>query len=121
MCARHRQFNVLWLNPANPDTFPDGFIDALEDPEVLLALKRQQHDGSIEGRVRARMQADALQPINSLDDDETADIAKTELAKTPYSEEDIKEAAQFLRLTVRICSKCIPSYLWLTPIFCLGK
>ncbi|KAI0692651.1 hypothetical protein BC835DRAFT_1307044 [Cytidiella melzeri] len=95
-----REFNVLWLNPNNPDTFPEGLVDALEDPSVLYSLKRRQHDGDIEGRLRTRMQADALQPLTSTleDDDETSGTGKQEANKTPYSEEDIKEAEQFLRL-----------------------
>ena len=48
------------------------------------------------------MQADALEPVASLeDDDETSSTAQAEkLRKPPYSEEDMKEAVQFLRLSV---------------------
>jgi hypothetical protein len=95
---------VLWLDPNNPDTFPLGLVDALDDPEVVYALKRQQQDGGIEGRLRARMQADALQPLSSaLEDDEMGERAKAEHSKIAYSEEDLKEAVQFLRLSVRVC------------------
>ena len=47
------------------------------------------------------MQAEKLQPLASLDDEE-ADETDLKLNNTPYSEEELKEAAQFLRLTVSI-------------------
>ena len=98
------QFNVLWLNPANVETFPDGLVDALDDPDLITSLRQLQPDHSLEGRLRARMKADALQPVASLDDEGDEDpeaVHKEFLRKTPYSGEDIKEAVQFLRLTVR--------------------
>lgn len=89
------------MNPNNPETFPDGLIDALEDPDVVYALQRQQHDNSIEGRFKARMKADALQPLQSSLEDEGDEAKKPALNTIPYSEEDLKEAGQFLRLGVR--------------------
>ena len=52
------------------------------------------------------MQIDALRPLKaSLEEDELAQDKAT-LSKTPYSEEEIEEATQFLRLSVRysICA-----------------
>lgn len=95
---------MLWLNPANVETFPDGLVDALDDPDLITSLRQLQPDHSLEGRLRARMKADALQPVASLDDEGDEDpeaVHKEFLRKTPYSGEDIKEAVQFLRLTVR--------------------
>ncbi|KAI0346744.1 hypothetical protein BDW22DRAFT_1322252 [Trametopsis cervina] len=113
-----REFNVLWLNPSNPDSFPEGLVDALEDPEVLFALKRQQHDGGIEGRLRARMQADALQPLKSSLEEDGVDDAKADLNKTPYSEEDLKEAAQFLRLGAKDRLQLVLDYLRRRYAYC---
>ena len=77
-------------------------MDALDDPELISSLRQLQPDHSLEGRLRTRMRADALQPVASLeDDDETSEAVQEPLRNTPYSEEDIKEAVQFLRLTVR--------------------
>ena len=90
----------MWLNPTNPDTFPEGFLDALDDPELVQLLERQRPHDTIEGRLRARMQADALQPLTNLEEEGDVSEPKANLSKTPYSEEDIKEAAQFLRLSV---------------------
>ena len=96
---------MLWLNPLNVETFPDGLLDALDDVDLVTSVRQSRPDHSIEGRLRARMQADALQPVASLeddDDDATATAVQAEtVRKTPYSEEDIKEATQFLRLAVR--------------------
>ncbi|KAI0092784.1 hypothetical protein BDY19DRAFT_926274, partial [Irpex rosettiformis] len=114
-----REFNVLWLNPNNPETFPEGLIDALEDPDVVYALQRQQHDNSIEGRMKARMKADALQPLSSsLEDEEGPDVEKAALSSNPYSEEDIKEAAQFLRLGAADRLQLVLDYLRRRYAYC---
>ncbi len=75
---------------------------------MLDTVRRSRADDSIEGRLRAKMQADALRPLKAgLDEDEPAP-ADSVLRKTPYSEEDVEEATQFLRLTV-----CYPSFVFL--------
>lgn len=94
------QFNVLWLNPENADSFPEGLVDALDDPILADALQRQLVDNSIEGRLRAKMRADALRPLSTSLEDEDTPTDKPTLRETPYSEDDIEEAAQFLRLNV---------------------
>ena len=89
------------LNPEKPESFPEGLIDALDDSALADALHRQHGDDSIEGRLRAKMRADALQPLISSLEDENEGINKSGLHETPYAEDDVEEAAQFLRLTVR--------------------
>ena len=56
------------------------------------------------------MPADALRPLTSSLDDVDADdrTEKAELRKSPYSEEDIQEAVQFLRLGVRLLRFHLP-------------
>ncbi|TBU32117.1 hypothetical protein BD311DRAFT_655602 [Dichomitus squalens] len=96
------QFNVLWLNPESPETFPEGLLDALDDPALVTSIQQRQAGHSIEGRLRAKMQADALRPLKStledLDEEGESGIEKSELRKEPYSEEELQEAVQFLRL-----------------------
>ncbi|KAI0751355.1 hypothetical protein C8Q80DRAFT_1156875 [Daedaleopsis nitida] len=94
------QFNVLWLNPDSPETFPDGLLDSLDDPALVNSIQKQHADHSIEGRLREKMQADALRPLtSSLDDVDAADgDDKAALRNPPYCEEDLQEAVQFLRL-----------------------
>ncbi|PSR73628.1 hypothetical protein PHLCEN_2v10547 [Hermanssonia centrifuga] len=106
-----REFNVLWLNPNNPETFPEGFLDELDDPELVLSLQKRQPDGSIEGRLKARMQADALQPLTSLEDDTPTASKKAEPRPISYSEEDVKEAVQFLRLNANDRLELVLDYL----------
>ncbi|EMD40567.1 hypothetical protein CERSUDRAFT_44717 [Gelatoporia subvermispora B] len=114
-----REFNILWLNPDNPATFPDGLLDALEDPDLVAILQRRQADDSIEGRMRARMRADALQPLTSaLDDDSASAAEKAGLRKTPYSEEDIQEATQFLRLSAKDRLELVLDYLRQKYAYC---
>ena len=57
------------------------------------------------------MQADALRPLTSSLEDVDADNSaeKDELRKSPYSEEDLQEAVQFLRLGVR---PHLPLFTW---------
>ncbi|EKM59672.1 uncharacterized protein PHACADRAFT_85873 [Phanerochaete carnosa HHB-10118-sp] len=115
-----REFNVLWLNPMNPDTFPESLLDELDDPELITSLRKLQPDHSLEGRLRARMQADALQPVANLeDDDETSSPVQDEKPrKTPYSEEDIKEAVQFLRLSAQDRLELVLDYLRRRYAYC---
>ncbi|KAL4241572.1 G patch domain-containing protein 11 [Abortiporus biennis] len=94
------KFNILWLNPHNPDTFPEGLIDALNDELIAASLHHKDVETLMEDRLRAGMKADALQPLPDLTED--ADEEKEKGArsrKTPYSEDDVEEARQFLRLT----------------------
>lgn len=94
---------MLWLNPESPETFPDGLLDALDDPALVTAIQQRQAGLSLEGRLRAKMQAEALRPLKSTLEDleDEGGIEKAELRKSPYSEEELQEAVQFLRLGVR--------------------
>lgn len=85
------------------ESFPEGLIDALDDPVLVEALQRQRVDDSIEGRLRAKMRSDALRPLSSdLEDDVDTATDEPDLRGTPYSDDDVEEAAQFLRLSVCI-------------------
>jgi hypothetical protein len=54
------QFNVLWLDPNDPESFPDGLIDSLE--EHLPSLQLQSGDYQTLGaRLKRQIQRDALQ------------------------------------------------------------
>ncbi|KAJ2924936.1 hypothetical protein H1R20_g12132, partial [Candolleomyces eurysporus] len=104
-----KEFNVLWLNPTNENTFPPGLIDALTSHSNLLLglINPRQGDPSTireteAQRLRAQMQADALQPL----DDEQDAGSSTRTKATPvsavdqYSSDILEEATQFLRLQV---------------------
>lgn len=121
ICVPNLQFNVLWLNPEHPETFPEGLLDALDDPALVASIQRQRADHSIEGRLRAKMQADALRPLkSSLDDvDAAADDEKAEARSSPYSEEELEEALQFLRLNVRLHPLPLDFICAITLIMCV--
>ncbi|KAI0370278.1 hypothetical protein BV20DRAFT_995525 [Pilatotrama ljubarskyi] len=116
------QFNVLWLNPENPETFPEGLLDALDDPALVASIQRHRADHSIEGRLRAKMQADALRPLKSslddVDDEGGGDADKPELRKSPYSAEELEEALQFLRLNPQDRLTLVLDYLRRKYAYC---
>ncbi|RPD61927.1 hypothetical protein L226DRAFT_560632 [Lentinus tigrinus ALCF2SS1-7] len=114
------QFNVLWLNPESPETFPEGLLDALDDPALVASIQRHQTDHSLEGRLRAKMQAEALRPLKSSLDDVDADdgTEKAELRQSPYSEEDLQEAVQFLRLGAQDRLTLVLDYLRRKYAYC---
>jgi hypothetical protein len=91
------KFNVLWLNPYNPNTFPRGLLDALYNSDKLTTIVNDTGE-SVQSRLRKQMQADSLQPI---DDEELTTNAKSLIpAEDQYGSEVLEEATQFLRLQV---------------------
>jgi hypothetical protein len=108
------QFNALWLDPINPDTFPVGLLDALAASTAAAAAAStaatpawsgKGEERSIEERLREQMHADALQP---LDDDDDADDDDDVPKNADFDSEShlppkwIEDAAQFLHLNVSI-------------------
>ncbi|KAF7355180.1 G-patch domain-containing protein [Mycena sanguinolenta] len=111
-----KTFNVLWLNPNNPDSFPAGLLDALNIRTTLeisppLAKQRDRDSTvSVEVRLRRQMAADSLQPLGaSLDDDNV----KTAVLPTSneFSSEILEEVTQFLRLHAPDRLQLVLSYL----------
>ena len=86
---------MLWLDASTPDVFPPGLYDA------LLAYLPLDKSLSREERLRRQMQADALQP---LDDAGEQRVGKEEAP----SEEDIRDAAEFLAHDVRTLCPILP-------------
>ncbi|KAI0079655.1 RNA-binding domain-containing protein [Panus rudis PR-1116 ss-1] len=114
----NREFNILWLNPNNTETFPDGLLDVLDDAVLAADTEWRKHDDSIEGRLRAKMQADALRPLSSNVEDDDSPEDKKDMRKAPYSEEDIQEAAQFLRLSAKDRLTLVLEYLRRRYAYC---
>lgn len=105
------QFNVLSLDPINPDTFPAGLWDAVASTAAATAAAttvpawRGRGERSTEERLREQMRADALQPLDPNDDDADAGASCSPKNADFNSESHlppkmIEEAAQFLRLNV---------------------
>ncbi|KAJ7507594.1 hypothetical protein B0H11DRAFT_2153252 [Mycena galericulata] len=96
-----KSFNVLWLNPGDPESFPPGLTEALNLHTMLEISPPSAHEGdrdhsSIEARLRRQMAADTLQPLGALDDDVRS--GSTAITPTKFSSEILEETAHFLRL-----------------------
>lgn len=115
------QFNVLWLDPINPDTFPTGLLDAVTASmtatttaaaNTTAVWSGKGEERSKEERLREQMRADALQPLDDDDDDVVGDVVAASLLpkNADFDSEShlppkwIEDAAQFLRLNVSINS-----------------
>lgn len=109
------QFNALWLDPINPDTFPAGLLDALAASTAAAvatatattsAWSGKGEERSIEEQLREQMHADALQPLDGDDDDDI--VVANSPKNADFNSEShlppkwIEDAAQFLRLNVSI-------------------
>jgi len=106
-----KEFNVLWLDPTNPDTFPAGLVDAVvvettSQGDDARGGERLTSTTTTEERLRAQMQADALEPLEPLDDDDDKNLPLPKLkaadsnepSSPPLPPERIEEVAQFLNL-----------------------
>ena len=98
------QFNVLWLNPNNHDTFPAGLIEALA-LHSNVAVVSERHGDSIQSKMKQQMRADALQPLrdDSLLEEQGPVVPKSSSVapEDQFSPDILEEATQFLRLQVR--------------------
>lgn len=81
---------MLWLNPCDVSSFPDGLLDTLREETSYVPPHSTVRDQA--AQLRQQMQANALRPV---DDDE-----KPTVELPQFSEETVAEAAQFLSLTV---------------------
>ncbi|KAG8999754.1 hypothetical protein FRB93_013126 [Tulasnella sp. JGI-2019a] len=62
-------FNILWIDPQNLDTISPELLQLIDDPgsaASLLQADAQNHDTATQ--LRAQMQKDALQPLESEED-----------------------------------------------------
>jgi hypothetical protein len=122
------QFNVLWLDPMNPDTFPAGLLDAVTASTTAAAATAttpppawsgKGEERSMKERLREQMQADALQPLDDDDDDDDDAVVDDAVASLPknadFNSEShlppkwIEDAAQFLHLNVSHDLTLLPS------------
>ncbi|EPQ59596.1 hypothetical protein GLOTRDRAFT_125893 [Gloeophyllum trabeum ATCC 11539] len=103
-----KAFNVLWLNPNNPDAFPEELMNALPEEPVVAKTRRRQEQETIEARLRKQMKADALQPL-SPEDDSPSKVAERDQAQlTP---EQLEEAVKFLSQSAQQRLAAVLSYL----------
>ncbi|KAJ7086715.1 hypothetical protein C8R44DRAFT_991558 [Mycena epipterygia] len=108
-----KAFNVLWLNPREPESFPPGLTEALNLHTTLeISAPSTQHGrehSSIEGRLRRQMAADALQPPGVLDNTDNDKSAAVDAMQFPS--EILEETSHFLRLHAPDRLHLVVSYL----------
>jgi len=101
-------FNVLWLNPQDPDSFPKDLLDALEHRSITLSRHGATH-GMIRSQLRLQMQADTLRPLNS--DMDKEDASESLHVKEVFSPETIEEVTHFIRLNITDRLQLVLAYL----------
>ena len=105
---RALQFNILSLDPHDPETIPPELLDALEEYVVAGFQDGATRAGGKETdaqRLKRQMQLDALQPLghNGPDDDDGDELPPkkhTAEGSRDFSEEDVRSAKEFLGLNV---------------------
>lgn len=109
------KFNILNLNPNNPESFPHGLMDALELHTTLsLPIASKHNIASVESRLRQQMQSDALQPLDDVTDQDQKAVA----ADPEFSPETLEESAQYLRLQAQDRLELILAYLRDRYLYC---
>jgi hypothetical protein len=103
-----KSFNVLWLDPNDPESFPPGLIDALERHLPSLQLQFRDYQ-TLEARLKWQIQRDALQ--QSVEDDIDDSQSPKTTALDQYEPDILQEAAQFLRLRAQDRLTTIIAYL----------
>ncbi|KNZ73869.1 Coiled-coil domain-containing protein 75 [Termitomyces sp. J132] len=99
-----KTFHVLWLNPNNPDSFPEGLVDALA-LRGATGLPHDYHGEAIQVRLRKQMEADALHPLDD------ALTPKSSTLLESFSLEVIEKAMQYLRLQAQDRLSLVLAYL----------
>ncbi|KAF9452044.1 hypothetical protein P691DRAFT_805854 [Macrolepiota fuliginosa MF-IS2] len=127
-----KTLNVLWLNPAKPESFPSGLMEvlALHHEQDILAA---QSGETIQERLRKQMQADALSTSPEGGEEEIEDVEgsigtavgnknedKKKLVELnqQYDPDFLEETVQFLRLQPQDRLHLVLSYLRLTYAYC---
>ena|ERR1700761_7541072 len=95
--AEHRkQFNYLWLKPSEPESFPDGLIDALEDPSEGVPLSRSStpHESG-RSRLNAQMKLEKLDNREDWDDVLNTSPVTFQSRTDSWSPETIENARRY--------------------------
>jgi hypothetical protein len=96
------QFNIFWLDPEAPESFPRGLLDAMGDDAYSLAplAVRKRALDDIKARTRLDMEAAALQPLQPLDAiDEIEPVSAGKLEES-CDDDTVTRTGEFLRLPV---------------------
>ncbi|KAH7904145.1 hypothetical protein BJ138DRAFT_1184209 [Hygrophoropsis aurantiaca] len=121
-------FNLLLLDPSDPESIPTGLIRALEEYQYPHATTSAATtfaappDSALQppdpARLRAQMQADALVPLHHASDGDDVD-RDAEHEDTPeYTRETVEEAAYFVRLGPQPRLRLLLAHLRETYAYC---
>lgn len=97
------QFNVYWLDPRDPETFPPGLLETLTSHPSLLSTADAAM--SQEERLRRQMQADALQSSTTdIEDDGTGEVADSSTSLAEWPESILEEVKKYISIDVSFFS-----------------
>ncbi|TFY72484.1 hypothetical protein EVG20_g533 [Dentipellis fragilis] len=102
-------FNVLWLNPDKPESYPAGLLEALAERWTLIPDPTADPRISVQERLRSQMEADALHPLADLDDDGPPKAQHVQ--EIMFSPEQLEKAVKFLGLTPQDKLQTVLDYL----------
>ncbi|KAF9779482.1 hypothetical protein BJ322DRAFT_1101710 [Thelephora terrestris] len=129
------KFNRFWVDPENPESFPPGLLESLEElwssSSLLVPASGSSGttksgqggpDAGAADRLKAKMQADALQPLNAGpvggEDDERplrmgtgVDPEGKDHAETVAAPQRLEQVLEYLRNTYHYCFWCGTQYL----------
>jgi hypothetical protein len=104
---------VLWLNPQDPESFPTELLEALTSDLGAAVDVIATQGGALENeRLRQQMQADALQPLAELEDEESSSLSPSKAQverKNHFSPEVVEEARAFIRMNVCFLTTSSPA------------
>jgi len=107
-------FNILWLNPNDADSIPNGLTDALSEFTQLISPVSILWRSNEITRLRNQMRADALLPVPDDENDDALIENLMELTTTQhadFSSEIVEETTYFLRLGPRDRLSLVLTYL----------
>ncbi|KAF9263577.1 hypothetical protein L218DRAFT_927305 [Marasmius fiardii PR-910] len=111
-----KKFNVLWLNPGNPDSFPPVLIRSLDTRSSFnsgqTSSTRAQNDSDPIRRLQKEMGSDSLSSVSHDYDNPLGELNQTETTiDSEFSQNVLDEASQFLRLQARDRLELVLTYL----------
>ncbi|KDQ14795.1 hypothetical protein BOTBODRAFT_32558 [Botryobasidium botryosum FD-172 SS1] len=125
--ARGEKFNILWLDPTNPDSIPPELLDKLSGAEHHLPGPSAKY-ASEEDRLRARMRADALEPLQDPDDDagdnggggikKRDDTSGGQETRIEFTDSVVDDARRYLQSSSRDRLSQVLAYLRKSHLYC---
>ncbi|KAF8313044.1 hypothetical protein DL93DRAFT_2059484 [Clavulina sp. PMI_390] len=120
------RFNVLWLNPKNPNSCPPELLEAFTREAALDDMTSRMEGASYAAKLRDQMRRDALQQAN--DDGEDSFVGRpfssnrkgtddgepdydADISSLEFTSEQVAEAREFLNLSAKERLERVLEYL----------